>query len=53
MQSMPVNDRDNLICETEVELDLSQAADNDVIMLNAAQGDNFSPESLGFHRVTN
>lgn len=52
MQSLPVNERDNLLCDTEVELDLSQTAYDDVIMLNAAHGDVFSPESLGFHRAT-
>ena len=52
MRSLPVNERDNLLCDTEVKLDLSQTAYNDVIMLNAAHGDVFSPESLGFHRAT-
>ena len=52
MQSLPVNERDNLLCDTEVELDLSQTAYNDVIMLDAAHGEVFSPESLGFHRAT-
>ena len=52
MQSLPVNERDNLLCDTEVELDLSQTAYNDVIMHDAAHGEVFSPESLGFHRAT-